>query len=302
MSPTWSAHVYVLRCLSHLRLLAPTGVLLVAQTTILLGDALAGVQQISSNAVQCVVTSPPYFHLRNYVTPGQIGLEETPDLYVARLVEVFREVRRVLRDDGVLFLDIADTYNSKKSLIGIPWMLAFALKADSWILRDSIVWQKPNAMPSSATDRCTPSYETVFMFTKSLKYFFDADAISEEAVCGSRRSTFTKGKTGSTQRRTSTLERVETERRNARNVWSISTQPFIGAHFAVMPSALADRCIRAGSKPGDLILDPFLGAATTALAANRIDREAVGCELNPSYADISVARLMREGYRADIFD
>ena len=313
MSPTWSAHVYVLRCFPHLRLLAPTGVFLVAQTTILLGDALAGLQQINAGAVQSCVTSPPYYALRDYDCDGQIGLEETPELYVDRLVEGFREVRRVLHNTGTAFINISDTYAGRgtklsdslkrKDLIGIPWMLAFALRADGWYLRSEIIWAKPNPMPESVGDRPTRSHETVFLLTKRPIYYYDAEAIMEPCVKGADGSLFTQGKTGVNQgEKVSKAERANGSMRNSRDVWTITPTPFAGAHFATMPTTLAERCIRAGSRPGDLVLDPFLGSATTALAANRLNREAVGCELNADYADISVARLNREGYQADIFD
>jgi DNA modification methylase len=285
----------------------------VAQTTILLGDALAGLQQINSGAVQSCVTSPPYFALRDYDCDGQIGLEETPELYVERLVAIFREVHRVLSDDGTAFINISDTYAGRgttlsdglkrKDLIGIPWMLAFVLRSDGWYLRSEIIWAKPNPMPESVQDRPTRSHEKVFLLTKRPTYYYDAEAIMEPCVKGADGSSFTKGKTGVNQgEKVSKAERSNSSLRNARDVWTITPTPFAGAHFATMPTTLAERCIRAGSRPGDLILEPFMGAATTALSANRLDREAVGCELSAGYADISVARLAAAGYQADIFE
>ena len=293
------------------------------QTTILLDDALAGLRQINAGAVQCCVTSPPYFRQRDYGVPGQIGLEDSPERYVANLIEVFAEVRRTLADDGTMWLNIADTYASSpgkglqrvietsrpanrgvklKDMLGIPWMLAFSLRADGWFLRSEIVWSKPNPMPESVRDRPTRSHEKVFLMSKSAYYYYDAPAVSEPATRGSAGSHFGEGKIGATQGgRCSKKPRVESDRRNLRDVWTVAPTPCREAHQAVMPTPLADTCIRAGSRPGDLILDPFLGAATTALAANRAGREAVGCELNPEYAEISIRRLAKEGYQADIF-
>jgi DNA modification methylase len=280
-----------------------------APVTILIGDALDRVTDILDGTVQTVVTSLPYFGLRDYGNSGQIGREDTPEEYIANLVSVFAEVRRTLRDDGTLWINIGDTYSSKaypglkrKDLIGIPWMLAFALRADGWYLRSEIIWSKPNPMPESVRDRPTRAHEQVFLFSKQPAYFYDADAIKEPAVRGAAGSTFTKGKTGSNgMGRTSQLERVDHELKNARDVWQITPTPFPGAHFATMPMTLADRCIRAGSAPGDLVLDPFLGAATTALAASRLGRLSVGVELNPDYAQLSVDRLGAEGFEAAIF-
>jgi len=279
---------------------------------------------------QACVTSPPYYALRNYGCAGQIGLEETPDAYVARLVEVFREVRRVLRDDGTLWLNLGDSYASggrksrdpghskmhpafdgdefadglrpvdppgikPKDLLGIPWMVAFALRADGWYLRSAIVWHKPNPMPESVRDRPTSAYEHVFLLSKRASYYYDAAAIGEPAERGDAGSRFDQGKTAQHQlERQASGTRVDDGRRNARSVWSIATQPYSGAHFATMPPALAERCIKAGSKPGDMVLDPFGGAGTTGLVADRLGRSATLIELNPEYA-----RLARERITAD---
>ena len=301
-------------------------------TTILTGDCLEVLRGLPDGMAQTCVTSPPYYGLRDYGHAGQIGLEETPDAYVARLVDVFREVRRVLRDDGTLWLNLGDSYASDskwggatggkhvkalhgdtgagrakrntglkdKDLIGIPWMVAFALRADGWWLRQDIIWHKPNPMPESVTDRCTKAHEYVFLLTKSARYFYDAAAIAEPAEYPgddrhNRRDTRkivdpfcadagSRARTGN----------PTGETRNARSVWLIATQPYSGAHFATMPPALAERCIKAGSKPGDMVLDPFGGAGTTGLVADRLGRSATLIELNPEYA-----RLARERITAD---
>ncbi len=291
--------------------------------TILIGDCLEVLRGLPDGMVQTCVTSPPYYGLRDYGCAGQIGLEETPDAYVARLVDVFREVRRVLRDDGTLWLNLGDSYAAggngggnkndtnvgsltvgrklppfgykPKDLLGIPWMVAFALRADGWWLRQDIIWHKPNPMPESVTNRCTKAHEYVFLLTKSARYFYDAAAIAEEAERGDAGSRFDQGKTAQHQLdRQASGARIDDGRRNARSVWPIATQPFSGAHFATMPPALAERCIRAGSRPGDMVLDPFGGAGTTGLVADRLGRSATLIELNPEYA-----RLARERITAD---
>jgi len=303
-----------------------------ATSTILIGDCLEVLRGLPDGMAQTCVTSPPYYGLRDYGHAGQIGLEETPGAYVARLVEVFREVRRVLRDDGTLWLNLGDSYNSgasgglggstllggqsnqrqsnraesrkkrhdaeglkTKDLFGIPWMVAFALRADGWWLRQDIIWHKPNPMPESVTDRCTKAHEYVFLLTKSARYFYDAAAIAEQAERGDAGSRFDQGKTA--QRSITPPAdgaRIDDGKRNARSVWPMATQPYSGAHFATMPPALAERCIKAGSKPGDMVLDPFGGAGTTGLVADRLGRGATLIELNPEYA-----RLARERITAD---
>ena len=264
---------------------------------IIQGDCLDGLRTLPDACVQCVVTSPPYYGLRDYGHDGQIGLEETPEAYITKMVEVMREVRRVLRNDGTLWLNIGDSYAGSgkgpagnlgarhnerhlehtvasgnvphgckpKDLIGIPWMLAFALRADGWFLRQDIIWHKPNPMPESVVDRCTKAHEYVFLLTKSARYHYDAEAVKEDAIGG--------------------------DTRNRRSVWSITTKPFTGAHFAVMPEDLVEPCIKAGSKPGDLVLDPFTGSGTVAVVALRHGRAFVGCELNPAYVEIAKARI-----------
>jgi DNA modification methylase len=358
------------------------------------GDCIASLATLPTGSAQCCVTSPPYYGLRDYGHTGQIGLEESPDAYVTRLVEVFREVRRVLRDDGVLWLNLGDSYAGSsmtggnaafnasggkdgfkqarqmkfkpglgsakpKDLLMIPAQVALALRADGWFLRSDIIWHKPNPMPESVTDRPTSAHEHVFLLTKSARYFYDAAAIAEESegreLFGNSRS---KGHCEQRQDNTR-QDMTPTTHRNARNVWTIATQPYSGAHFATMPPDLAERCIKAGSSekgqcphcgaawvravdresrpnwqggegqkhdgthyranPGggvgndrrasvdrgweascdcpahvpipQTILDPFGGAGTTGLVADRLNRSAILCELNPEYARLARERI-----------
>ena len=247
------------------------------------GDCIEGLRTLPDASVHCCVTSPPYWGLRDYGHDGQIGLESTPEAYVARMVEVFREVRRVLRDDGTLWLNLGDSYNGiggpgkqnggpigqtaaiaikgtkgrrisglkQKDLVGIPWRVAFALQADGWWLRQDIIWHKPSPMPESVRDRCTKSHEYVFLLTKSERYFYDAEAVSEPATnrpCGNTKQT-KGGRTGAKMHRTSAnLHQIEPkETRNRRSVWTITTKPYSGAHFATMPPDLVEPCIKAGT-------------------------------------------------------
>jgi DNA modification methylase len=293
---------------------------------IITGDCRDVLRGMDAGSVQCCVTSPPYFGLRDYGMPDQIGLEPTPDEFVAAMVAVFGDVRRVLRDDGTCWLNIGDSYagggghspnapssaTSKsgkygdalksggikpqgsikpKDLIGIPWRVAFALQADGWYLRQEIIWHKPNPMPESVTDRCTKAHESMFLLSKSPRYFFDAAAIAEKSegreLFGNSRS---KGYCEQRQDN-SRRDMTPTETRNRRSVWTIATQPFSGAHFATMPPELAETCIKAGTKPGDMVLDPFGGAGTTGLVADRLQRNATLIELNPAYAAIARDRI-----------
>lgn len=300
------------------------------------GDCLEVMRQFESGSVQTCVTSPPYYGLRDYGVEGQIGLEETPDEYVARLVEVFREVRRVLRDDGTLWLNIGDSYAQaggrgeqgassqrkgrsnveaqekrqsmkppaglkSKDLIGIPWMLAFALRADGWYLRQDIIWQKPNPMPESVQDRCTKAHEYVFLLSKSPRYYVDPEGLREQSSnsrpAGNKTHKYVTeySASGSEEHRTKAgllqMAGVAWETRNRRSVWTIGSQPFSEAHFATMPVELAETCILAATRPGDTVLDPFMGAFTTAYAALKHGREAVGAELNPQYIAIGERRI-----------
>lgn len=304
---------------------------------VLIGDATEELRGISDASVQCVVTSPPYFGLRDYGVDGQLGLEKTPQEYVAKMVEVFREVRRVLKDDGTLWLNLGDSYNNAstrgngatggrdkstlasrmppvgttptkkntdpnlktKDLIGIPWRVAFALQADGWYLRQDIIWQKPNPMPESVTDRCTKSHEYLFLLTKSPRYYFDHEAIKEPSK-GSWNSN--KGFKSSTQairqsvgfaQQGGTNPRKDENQtgRNRRSVWTITTRPYKGAHFAVFPEALVEPCVKAGSKEGDIVCDPFAGSGTTLAVAKRLGRKYLGIELNEKYLPLIEARL-----------
>ena len=260
------------------------------------GPALDTLAAMAGSSVQCCVTSPPYWGLRDYGHDGQIGLEETPAAYVARLVAVFAEVRRVLADDGVLWLNLGDSY-SDKQLVGIPWRVAFALQADGWYLRSDTIWHKPNPMPESVRDRPTKAHEYVFLMSKSARYFYAADAIREKSQHEYKAGALTLGYSSGSGRDDALRHRagigfgVNEKGRNARSVWTIPTQPYPGAHFAVMPPALADRCIRSGSAIGDTILDPFAGAGTTGMVARRLQREFIGIEINPTFAEMARLRI-----------
>ena len=306
--------------------------------TIHVGDCLHTLRRMPDGSVQCCVTSPPYWGLRDYGHDGQIGLESTPEAYVARMVEVFREVGRVLRDDGTLWLNLGDSYaatsrssgasmastlNTKptaaktaaqrergtwktgigdakpKDLLGIPWRVAFALQADGWYLRQDIIWHKPNPMPESVTDRCTKAHEYVFLLAKNERYYYDSEAVSEAGAWCGKQLGIVRGKkvrAESMGRKPSGNEvpgadAIAPARRNRRSVWTITPKPFIGAHFAVMPPDLADLCIRAGCPEGGVVLDPFGGAGTVGLVADRLGRDAVLCELNPEYAELARRRI-----------
>ena len=287
---------------------------------------------------QTCVTSPPYFGLRDYGHEGQLGLEETPEDYIKAMVEVFRCVWDVLEDNGTLWLNIGDSYNGSggqgtkpnimskeaaegrggkaikvdgikpKDLIGIPWMMAFALRADGWYLRQDIIWHKPNPMPESVTDRCTKAHEYIFLMSKSQKYYYDVDAIKEEA---NEDSGFAKqrAKGIDTWKYNNTLERIaqtgqtiesstfgEIGKRNKRSVWTVTTKPYAGAHFAVFPSDLIEPCILAGAPVGGIVLDPFMGSGTTAQVAQNLGRQYLGCELNPAYLDLQNIRTAQQSF------
>ena len=272
---------------------------------ILFGDCREIMRRWAEQGVkaQMCVTSPPYFGLRDYGVDGQIGLEQTPDEYVAKMVDVFRAVRDVLADDGVLWLNIGDSYGAGKQLLGVPWRLAFALQADGWILRQDIIWHKPNPMPESVRDRCTKAHEMIFLLSKSPKYYFDAEAIKEQAVGGqtgkaasfkrdgSKREQAIPGQAYGTHRPEREDVAYNGELRNRRSVWSVPTRPYKGAHFATFPPALIEPCILAGSRPGDIVLDPFMGSGTTAEVAILHGRRYLGCELNEEYRSLQDARI-----------
>jgi DNA modification methylase len=315
---------------------------------------------------QMCVTSPPYFGLRDYGHEGQIGLEQTPEQYIAAMVEVFRCVRDVLADDGTLWLNIGDSYVAtggeykngsqgktsivgktspenvpgfgrvarrkameagglkQKDLIGIPWMLAFALRADGWYLRQDIIWHKPNPMPESVRDRCTKAHEYIFLLSKSERYYYDAEAIAQPLAETSKQrlaqpnlanqkgSERVPGKTngnmkavgprfGGNKYGDDAREKSRTKsgnewsgnggKANRRSVWTVATRPYKGAHFATFPPALIELCILAGSKSGDIVLDPFMGSGTTAQVALQHSRQYLGCELNPEYGSLQQERI-----------
>ncbi|MBI1208741.1 MAG: site-specific DNA-methyltransferase [Azospirillum sp.] len=266
--------------------------LVFSDSVIFEGDALTVLRRLPDRSVQSIVTSPPYWGLRDYSIPDQLGLEGTLAQYVNALRSIFTEARRVLRDDGIFWLNIGDGYTSgnrgwrapdkknparamsvrpdtpdglkPKDLIGIPWRLAFALQEDGWYLRADIIWNKPNAMPESVKDRPTRSHEYLFMLTKDVRYYYDRAAI---------------------------LEVVGFGKRNRRTVWNIQTQAFSGAHFATFPPALVEPCILAATKPGDFVLDPFFGSGTAGLVAQHLGRRYVGIELKPEYVVLAAERL-----------
>jgi site-specific DNA-methyltransferase (cytosine-N4-specific) len=303
------------------------------QTTLWHGDSLEVLRSLPDASVGCCVTSPPYFGLRDYGEAGQYGLEASPAEYVETMRAVFAEVRRVLADDGTLWLNIGDSYNSnpatagshvstglgggisrehqgrisveglaRKNLLGIPWRVAFALQDDGWTLRNDIIWHKPNAMPESVTDRLSTRHEHLFMLAKSRTYWFDLDPIREPLVRGqAERPASYAGGLARTRVSDQPLHRGfakngHDEGRNPGDVWSVPTQPFSAAHFAVMPQALAERAILAGCKPGGTVLDPFSGSGTTGLAAAKHGRKYVGIDLNADYLALSLrTRLAQPG-------
>ena len=334
---------------------------------ILKGDCRDVLKTLPDASVHCIVSSPPYFGLRDYGVSGQIGLERTPLDYTMQMVDVFREARRVLRDDGTLWLNLGDSYNSlggihagrddnqsgvgagsrvwrqgaaradgavrddglsrrnrdgthapglkPKDLIGIPWRVAFALQADGWWLRQDIIWAKPNPMPESVTDRCTKSHEYIFMLTKSAKYFYDAEAVAEAAIHvgvegqdangfknplrfngkmakSNKQAGHSRRHAGFNKRWDETESRGECKTtRNKRSVWTVPTSPYAEAHFATFPPNLIEPCIKAGCPEGGTVLDPFGGAGTTGMVADRLKRNAILIELNPEYAGMAKRRI-----------
>tara|TARA_R100001443_G_scaffold117160_1_gene140211 strand:+ start:200 stop:1129 length:930 start_codon:yes stop_codon:yes gene_type:complete len=304
---------------------------------VLFGDCLDTLKKFDEKPRMCV-TSPPYYGLRDYGGEGdQIGLESTPEEYIQKLVEIFREVRNILTDDGTLWLNIGDSYYNyrpgtgglpkqtvsrtnqdlpencnrrankleglkEKDLIGIPWMLAFALRSDGWYLRQDIIWHKPNPMPESMKDRCTKSHEYIFLLSKNKKYFYDNEAIKEPAKDWGTRDR-TKGKyhnpgTGLVPH--SGLSKSYPTK-NKRSVWSVTNKPYKGAHFAVFPPDLIEPCILAGSEKGDLVLDPFMGSGTTAMVAKKLGRDYIGCELHEGYGNLIEDRVNSRQGTLEIF-
>ena len=331
-----------------------------------LGDALKVLKSMPDEYVNCCVTSPPYWDLRDYGVKGQLGLEKTPDEYVEKIVEIFREVKRVLRKDGTLWLNLGDSYAGggrgnygnglslgqgakhtnghnfsnhgckPKDLVGIPWMVAFALRNDGWYLRQDIIWAKPNPMPESVKDRCTKAHEYLFLLSKSARYYYDHEAILEpvgpdtvprmmrgrsndhkwvdggpgnQTIAKDLSKCFTK-KSGNLKRKQNhnpksnfgvSIPREGAER-NKRSVWNISTKPFSGAHFAVFPPDLIEPCILAGCPEGGTVLDPFFGSGTTGIVAYKHDRKFIGIELSQKYLDdIAIPRINRETKQRKLF-
>lgn len=325
---------------------------------ILQGDCIEVLKQLEAGSVQTCITSPPYWNLRDYGVEGQLGLEQTPTEFINKMVDVFREVRRVLKDDGTIWINIGDSYASpaknrsteaakakgnleggywtqeqsvqtktkivdglkRKDLVGIPWMLAFALRADGWYLRQDIIWHKPNPMPESVKDRFTKSHEYIFLLSKSDKYYFDQESVlekcspntnqrlsqdvinqigSERAHGGSRSDRpmkavgrkFDPAAGNKNNPDFDSAMAIMPEKRNKRSVWTVSTKPFKEAHFATYPKELILPCVLAGSKPGDIVLDPFFGSGTTGLVAQEHERKYIGIELNPEYIKIAESRL-----------
>tara|TARA_R100000808_G_scaffold6400_1_gene19027 strand:+ start:3131 stop:3958 length:828 start_codon:yes stop_codon:yes gene_type:complete len=269
---------------------------------LLIGDVREKLKELDDRFVQCCVTSPPYWGLRNYQEKKQLGLEETPEEYVENMVKVFREVKRVLKDDGTCWLNLGDSYYNK-NLAGIPFRVAFALQQDGWYLRQDIIWNKPNPMPESVQDRCTKSHEYIFLLTKSAKYYYDADAIREpfaESSIGRLEQNIdnqigtTRANGGAKLNGNFKAVGDVDKGANKKSVWTITTKPFKDAHFAVFPIEIPVYCIKAGSKKGDTILDIFMGSGTTALAAQEHGRRWVGVELNPEYVKIIKKRTQQQ--------
>lgn len=299
--------------------------------TLYRGDCLEVLRWLPSDSVDCGVTSPPYWGLRDYGIDGQLGLESTPEEYIGKLVEIFREFRRILRNNGTLWLNLGDSYcgtgNKKdyqdpkykkgrngqtvavsnkikglksKDLVGIPWRVALALQADGWYLRQDIIWHKPNPMPESVTDRCTKSHEYIFLLSKRPKYYYDHEAIKEPAVTplnSKARQSFgstkklSDGVKAHTNRHGKSYRDERKNTKNKRSVWTVTTKPFRDAHFAVFPPDLIKPCILAGCPIGGVVFDPFFGAGTTGLVALQTFRRFGGIELSEKYCQLAVERL-----------
>jgi len=303
------------------------------QDTILFGDCRETLKEFDGKARMCV-TSPPYYGLRDYGgEEKQIGQEQSPEEYIENLVQVFKEVKNVLKDDGTLWVNIGDSYynyrpgrgqglvkqtvsNTKqdlpdvcprrgnrlpglkeKDLIGIPWMFAFAMRADGWYLRQDIIWHKPNPMPESVRDRCTKSHEYIFLFSKNKKYFYDNEAIKEPAKdWGTRDRTNGKYHNEGTGLQPHSGLSKSYPTKNKRSVWSVTNKPYKGSHFAVFPPDLIEPCIKAGSEEGDTVLDPFMGSGTTAVVSKSLGRHYIGCELHEEYGKLIQKRLSEKSF------
>ena len=303
---------------------------------IIKGDCLQSLKKLEDQSINTCVTSPPYWGLRDYGESEQLGLEETPEEFVENLVEVFREVKRVLRDDGTVWLNLGDSYGQQKgkgfnanakegyivsrrkelqkkqgninvktnlppkNLIGIPWRVALALQQDGWYLRQDIIWHKPNPMPESVKDRCTKAHEYIFLLSKSPKYYFDNEAIKEDCVGKDERKwadsyekagSIKQGETNANIKRTKRYSKDGSFKRNKRSVWTVTTKPFKGAHFATFPMDLIEPCVLAGCPVGGTVLDPFAGSGTTGIVAAGNDRNAILLELNEDYIQIALNRI-----------
>ena len=289
---------------------------------ILQGDCIETLQKLDDKSINTCITSPPYWGLRDYGETDQLGLEDTPEEFVENLVKVFREVKRVLRDDGTVWLNLGDSYSSggrttttnqtlrgdkdygvtrpkpskgikPKDLIGIPWRVALALQQNGWYLRQDIIWHKPNPMPESVKDRCTKAHEYIFLLSKNVKYYFDNEAIKEDAVGNSPNNKKPHKHQGQPFSRTKeNLVNIQAvKKRNKRSVWTVTTKPFKGAHFATFPMDLIEPCVLAGCPEGGTVLDPFGGSGTTAIVAVNHNRNATLCELNKEYIEIAKKRI-----------
>lgn len=286
--------------------------------TIIESECLEGLKTLPDNYVHCCVTSPPYWGLRDYGVDGQLGLESTPELFIEKMVQIFTEVKRVLRNDGTLWLNLSDSYGGSgkgaathpktihnfkskkikpKDLVGIPWMVAFALRNSGWYLRQDIIWSKPNPMPESVKDRCTKSHEYIFLLSKSSKYFYDYEAIKTKMNCSEHdartrisRKRFPSKLINGIRGNNATIS----EFANKRSVWTVTTKGYKDAHFATYPEKLIIDCIKAGCPENGIVLDPFMGSGTTAIVARKLYRNYIGFELNPKYIEIAERRLEHE--------
>ncbi|MDR6907492.1 DNA modification methylase [Agromyces sp. 3263] len=266
------------------------------------GDAERVAEKLEGGMVRTIVTSPPYFGLRDYGEDGQIGAERSLEEYITRLLFLFRDLREVLTDDGTLWLNLGDSYGAGKQLLGVPWRVAFALQDDGWVLRSDIIWAKPNPMPESVTDRPTKAHEYLFLLAKSPRYYYDAVAVADQVRPENRahaerysatkrhsiRANPNRNDAGGVEASQAGFGRADLSTRNKRTVWEIAPVPFSGAHFAVYPPELIRPCILAGSAPGDTVLDPFSGSGTTGMVATQEGRKYIGIDLNRDYLDLSL--------------
>lgn len=286
--------------------------------SVLVGDALERLKELQDGSIDCCVTSPPYYKLRDYKTDGQVGQENTPEKYIDKLRRIFQEVERVLKDDGTLWVNIGDSYTScidsrklpykEKELIGIPWMLAFALRSDGWYLRQDIIWNKTNTIPESVTDRCVRCHEYIFLFSKRPHYYFNHKAIQEKSINGPVKDNGVHERIGG-KKYTETPDQFYrtksgsaynyTGKRNKRDVWNVATAHTLEKHFATFPEALITPCILAGTREGETVLDPFAGIGTTGVVANKLGRNAICIEINPDYAKRAQERTTQTSF-ADI--